>query len=78
MGHVVLFECYALWFLPLSMILLLSEMESDPTTGFDVLSDDPNPQHSSLKWANGTPSGFAIKNISPAGQVIFADVLVPH
>jgi M6 family metalloprotease-like protein len=50
---------------------------ADPTTGFDVLSIDPNPRHSTLKWANGTPSGFAIKNISPAGEIMTADVLVP-
>jgi M6 family metalloprotease-like protein len=50
---------------------------ADPVTGFDVLSDDPNPQHSSLKWADGTPSGFAIRNISLAGQVMTADVSVP-
>ena len=50
---------------------------ADPVTGFDVLSNDPNPQHSSLKWADGTPSGFTIKNISPAGQVMTADINVP-
>jgi hypothetical protein len=50
---------------------------ADPVTGFDVLSDDPNLQHSSLKWADGTPTGFAIKNISAAGQVMTADVSVP-
>ena len=50
---------------------------ADPVTSFDVLSNDPNPQHSSLKWADGTPSGFAIKNISPAGQVMTADIFVP-
>ena len=50
---------------------------ADPITGFDVLSDDPNPQHSSLKWADGTPSGFAIRNISAAGAVMTADIQVP-
>ena len=50
---------------------------ADPVTGFDVLSNDPHPQHSSLKWADGTPSGFTIKNISPAGQVMTADIYVP-
>jgi hypothetical protein len=30
-----------------------------------------------LKWADGTPSGFAIRNISPAGPVMTADVSVP-
>ena len=50
---------------------------ADPITGFDVLSDDPNPQHSSLKWSDGTPSGFAIRNISAAGPVMTADIQVP-
>lgn len=50
---------------------------ADPATGFDLLSDDPNPQRTSLKWADGTPSGFAIRNISPAGPVMTADVHVP-
>jgi M6 family metalloprotease-like protein len=50
---------------------------SDPITGFDVLSNDPNPEHSSLKWADGTPSGFAVRNISAAGQVMAADIEVP-
>jgi M6 family metalloprotease-like protein len=50
---------------------------ADPITGFDVLSNDPNPQHSSLKWADGTPSWFAIKNISPAGELMTADISVP-
>jgi M6 family metalloprotease-like protein len=61
---------------PIDDIIALRD-GSDPVTGFDVLSDDPNLMHSSLKWADGTPSGFAIKNISPAGQVMTADILVP-
>ena len=50
---------------------------ADPVTGFDVLSNDPNPAHSSLKWADGTPSGFSIRNISPAGQLMTANIEVP-
>jgi M6 family metalloprotease-like protein len=50
---------------------------ADPVTGYDLLSDDPDVQHSSLKWADGTPSGFAVRNISPAGQIMTADVTVP-
>ena len=49
---------------------------ADPVTGFDVVSDDPNPQHSSLKWADGTPSGFAIRNIS-APDNWTADIEIP-
>ena len=50
---------------------------SDSNTGFDVLSDDPNPARSSLKWGDGTPSGFAIRNLSPAGAIMSADLIVP-
>jgi hypothetical protein len=35
-------------------------------TGYDILSTDPNTAHAQLRWADGTPSGFAIKSISPA------------
>lgn len=49
---------------------------SDPETGYDLLSDDALP-HASLRWADGTPSGFAIRNISPAGEVMSADLQVP-
>jgi M6 family metalloprotease-like protein len=50
---------------------------SDPETGYDLLSDDPDPSHATLKWADGTPSGFAIKNISAAGPHMEACVEVP-
>jgi len=43
---------------------------ADPTTGYDLLSSDPNPAHVQLRWSNGTPSGFAIKSISPATGVM--------
>jgi len=35
---------------------------SDPQTGYDLLSVDPNPKHVTLRWADGTPSGFSIKS----------------
>jgi M6 family metalloprotease-like protein len=41
---------------------------SDPDTGYDLLSVDPNPQHAMLKWADNTPTGFAVRSISPAGR----------
>jgi M6 family metalloprotease-like protein len=50
---------------------------ADPATGFDMLSEDPDPQHSCLKWADGTASGFTIRNISPAGPTMTADIHVP-
>lgn len=49
---------------------------SDPATGYDLLPDAPPPQ-ASLRWADGTPSGFAIHGLSPAGTVMTATVTVP-
>jgi M6 family metalloprotease-like protein len=49
---------------------------ADPATGYD-LEPDAAPPRASLRWADGTPSGFAIRNISPAGPVMSADVIVP-
>jgi M6 family metalloprotease-like protein len=50
---------------------------SDPVTGYDLLSNDANPNHATLKWHNGIPTGFSIRNISPAGQHMEALVEVP-
>ncbi len=50
---------------------------SEPTTGYDLLSIDPNPQHTTLRWADGTPSGFALRAISPAGPQMTVTVEVP-
>jgi M6 family metalloprotease-like protein len=50
---------------------------SDPITGYDLLSTDPNPNHATLKWADGTPSGFSIKNISASGPRMTALIEVP-
>lgn len=49
---------------------------SDPATGYDLLPDAP-PPHASLRWADGTPSGFAVRNISPAGATMTAEITVP-
>jgi M6 family metalloprotease-like protein len=43
---------------------------ADPQTGYDLLSSDPNPAHVQLRWSDGTPSGFAIKSISPSTGVM--------
>jgi M6 family metalloprotease-like protein len=43
---------------------------ADPSTGYDLLSSDPNPAHVQLRWGDGTPSGFAIKSISPATGIM--------
>lgn len=40
---------------------------ADPATGYD--------QH--LRWADGTPSGFEIRSISAAGNLMSADIVVP-
>jgi hypothetical protein len=50
---------------------------SDPQTGYDLLSTDPNPQHATLKWADGTPTGFAIRSIPPAGPSMSFRIDVP-
>ncbi len=50
---------------------------SDPATGFDLLSDDPDPSHGSLKWGDGTPSGFALVDIPPAGPDVEVRVFTP-
>ncbi len=43
---------------------------SIPETGYDLLSNDPNPSHVTLKWADGTPSGFSILSIPPSGSEV--------
>jgi M6 family metalloprotease-like protein len=49
---------------------------SDSETGYDLVADAAPPR-ASLRWADGTPSGFAIRNISPAGAVMTASITVP-
>lgn len=50
---------------------------SDPETGYDLLSDDPDPAHATLRWANGTPSGYSLRDISAAGPAMELTVEVP-
>jgi len=50
---------------------------SDPQTGYNLLSDDPDPAHATLKWYDGTPSGFAVKNISASGTNMTALIEIP-
>ena len=50
---------------------------TDPATGYNLLSWDPDPNHARLCWADGTPSGFAIRAISASGPVMTARVEVP-
>lgn len=47
---------------------------SSPNTGYNLLSIDANPQHVSLKWADGSPSGFYIRSIPPAGPAMNVEI----
>lgn len=50
---------------------------SDPLTGYALTSHDPDPTHARLHWANGSPSGFAIREISAPGPEMSARIEVP-
>jgi M6 family metalloprotease-like protein len=57
--------------------------ESDPQTGYTLLSDDPDPSHPSLKWSDGTPSGFVLRFTAPSPTArVFVEVKIlrlhPH
>jgi M6 family metalloprotease-like protein len=39
---------------------------SDPVTGYDLLPVDPDPNHVELRWIEGSPTKFAIKNFPVA------------
>lgn len=41
-----------------------------PQTGYDLLSEDANANHATLRWADGKPSGFSIRSIPPAGSTM--------
>lgn len=43
---------------------------ADSRTGYDIPVQSNNPNRMTLKWADGTPSGIEIKNISQAGQTM--------
>jgi hypothetical protein len=43
----------------------------------DMLSIDPDATHGTLTWADGTPSGFELRDISAAGPVMTARIVVP-
>jgi hypothetical protein len=50
---------------------------AEPATGYDLQSVDPDPRHATLRWADGTPSGFALRALSAAGPEMSATVEVP-
>jgi M6 family metalloprotease-like protein len=45
--------------------------------GYDLTSDDPDPTHGSLRWSDGTPSGFALRRISRPGDTITVEITAP-
>lgn len=49
---------------------------ADPATGYDLLPDAAPPL-ASLRWADGTPSGFALRGIPAAGPQLNLTVDVP-
>jgi M6 family metalloprotease-like protein len=50
---------------------------SDPVTGYDLVSQDPDPLHPSLRWADRAPSGFALRAIGPPGANVAVTIDVP-
>lgn len=47
---------------------------SKAATGYDLLSTDFNPDHVTLTWADGTPSGFALECIPAPNPDVFVNV----
>jgi hypothetical protein len=50
---------------------------NDPDSSYDLISNDPNPAHPSLKWGEVTPSGFALRSFGPPGPNVPVTVTVP-
>jgi hypothetical protein len=49
---------------------------SDPATGYDLLSEDPTADHATLRWGDGSASGFALRRISAAGPEMQVSIAV--
>lgn len=49
--------------------------ESNATTGYDLLSSDRDPSHVTLRWADGTPSGFSLLCMPIPGPDVKVGVL---
>jgi M6 family metalloprotease-like protein len=49
----------------------------DPATGYDLVSNNADPQKASLLWADGTPSGFALRNISGSAATMRVYIELP-
>ncbi|MEB3279324.1 MAG: M6 family metalloprotease domain-containing protein [Lyngbya sp.] len=50
---------------------------SDPATGYDLLSSNSDPQKATLQWADGTPSGFEIRDISSSADTMTVFIETP-
>ena len=50
---------------------------ANAATGYDLHSVDPDPSHVTLRWADGTPSGFEITSIPPASANMSIHLTVP-
>jgi M6 family metalloprotease-like protein len=50
---------------------------SSALTGYDLLSVDSNPNHVTLKWADGTPSGFTIQCMPVPASEVLVGITVP-
>ncbi|MGZ5247152.1 MAG: M6 family metalloprotease domain-containing protein [Flavitalea sp.] len=48
-----------------------------PERSYPLTSTNNDPDQSALVWADGTPSGFTIRNFSPAGEIMTFDVRIP-
>jgi M6 family metalloprotease-like protein len=64
------------WSLPINDALALWDA-AQAGADHDLLSVDPDPTHGTLLWADGTPSGFTVRDISAAGPVMTARITVP-
>jgi M6 family metalloprotease-like protein len=49
----------------------------DASTGYELQSVDANPTHTTLRWANGAPSGFALRALSAPGATMEATIQTP-
>jgi M6 family metalloprotease-like protein len=49
----------------------------DSSTGYELLSSSADPSHTVLRWANGTPSGFALRSLTAQGATMEATIQVP-
>jgi M6 family metalloprotease-like protein len=50
---------------------------SETATGYDLVSDRPSDAKAALTWADGTPSGFAVRDIPPSDAVMTVTIDVP-